>query len=38
MPGINESNTLTKHISSEFKCEFDGTKYDSNQWWNNNKC
>ena len=27
--GINESKTLTKHISCE---------YNSNKWWNNNKC
>ena len=20
------------------KCKFDGTKCNSNQWWNNNKC
>ena len=24
--GINESNTLTKHISCECKCKFDGKK------------
>ena len=34
--GINESETLTKHISC--KCKFDGTKCYSNHWWNNNKC
>ena len=33
-----ESKTLTKHISCECKCKFDGTKCDSNQWWNNGKC
>ena len=27
--GINESKTLTKHISCECKCEFDGRKYNS---------
>ena len=35
--GINELKTLTKHISCEYKCKFDGTKCKSNQWWNNNK-
>ena len=35
--GINESKTLTKHISCECKCKFDGTKFLSNQWWINNK-
>ena len=36
--GINESKTLTKHISCECKCKFDVTKCKSNQWWNNDKC
>ena len=36
--GINESKTLTKHISCEYKCKFDEPKYNSNQWWNNHKC
>ena len=36
--GINESKTLTKHISCKCKCRFDGRKCNSNQWWNNNKC
>ena len=36
--GINESNILTKQISCECKCKFDGRKCNSNQWWNNNKC
>ena len=36
--GINESKTLTKHISSECKCKFDGTKCKSKQRWNNYKC
>ena len=36
--GINESKTLTKHISRECKCKFDKTKCNSNQWWNNYKC
>ena len=36
--GINESKTLTRHISYECKCKVDGTKCNSNQQWNNNKC
>ena len=36
--GINESNTSTKHISCECKCKLDGTKCNSNQWWNKDKC
>ena len=36
--GINESKALTKHISCECKCKFDGPKWNSNQWWNNGKC
>ena len=36
--GINESKTLTKHISCECKYKFDGMKCKSNQWWNNKKC
>ena len=35
---INESKTLIKHISYEFKCKFDGKKHNSDQWWNINKC
>ena len=35
--GINESKTLTKHISCQCKCKFDGTKCKSNKWWNNDK-
>ena len=35
--GINELETLTKHISCEGKYKFYGTKSNSNQWWNNNK-
>ena len=35
---INESKTLTKHISCECKCEFDETKCNLNQSWNNDKC
>ena len=29
--GINESKTLTKHISCEWKCKLDETKCNSNQ-------
>ena len=36
--GISESKTLTKHISWECKCEFDGRNCDSDQWWNNDEC
>ena len=36
--GINESKKLTKHLSYECKSKFDGRKYNSNQWWNNDKC
>ena len=35
---INESRTLTKHISCECKCKFDEKKCKSNQWWSNDKC
>ena len=35
--GINGSKTLTKHISCECKCNFDGARCNSNQWWNNDK-
>ena len=35
---INESKTLTKHRSCEFKCRFGGKKCNSDQWWNNDKC
>ena len=29
--GINESKTLTKHVSYECKCKFDGRKFNSSQ-------
>ena len=35
--GINESKTLTKHISFQCKCKFDGRKCNLDQWWNNDK-
>ena len=36
--GINESKTLTKHISCQSKCKLDGRKCNSNQKCNNDKC
>ena len=36
--GINESKTLTKHISCKRKCKFDEKICKSNKWWNNYKC
>ena len=36
--GINESKTLTKHISCKCKCKFDGGKCNSDHLWNNAKC
>ena len=33
----HESKTLTKHLSCECKCKFDGRKCSSNQNWNNDK-
>ena len=37
--GINKPNILTKYISCECKCKFDGKKRcNSNQKWNNDKC
>ena len=38
MKEISESKTLIKNISCEYKCEFDGRKYNSKQSWNNDKC
>ena len=38
MSGINESETLTKHIWCESKYKFDGRTFNSNQNWNNDKC
>ena len=35
--GINESKILTKHISFEPKCRFDGSKCNSDQHWNNDR-
>ena len=36
--GINESKTLTKFVSSECKCKFDGRNCNCDQWCNNDKC
>ena len=36
--GINESKTLTKHISCKSECNFDARKCASNQKWNDGKC
>ena len=36
--GINESRTLTKHISRKCECKFDSKKRHLNQKWNINKC
>ena len=35
---INEWNTLTKQISCQCQCKFDGWKCNSYQKWNNDKC
>ena len=37
IPEINVSKTLTKFISGECKCKYDGGKCNSNQMWNNDK-
>ena len=34
----NESKILTKDISCECKCKFDGRECNSDQWWNDGKC
>ena len=36
--GINQSKILTKHISCNCKCKFDGGKCNSNQNWNKDEC
>ena len=35
---INESKTLTKHISCECNCKLDSRKDNSNKKWNNDEC
>ena len=37
-PKINESMTLTKHISCKCESKFDDRKCNLNQNWNNGKC
>ena len=36
--GMNESITLTNHISCKYTFEFDGRKCYSNKKWNDDKC
>ena len=36
--GVNGLKTLTKHISCQYKCKFDGAKCKSNQKWDYDKC
>ena len=36
--GINESKILPNNISWEYRCRFDGRKWDSDQSLNSNKC
>ena len=36
--GINESTALSKHVSYECRCKFDGSKCNASQKWNNDKC
>ena len=36
--GLNESKTLTKHISCECKCKFEGRKCNLDHWLNKDKC
>ena len=36
--GINESKTLIKDISWEYKCRLDEKKSNLDEWWNNDKC
>ena len=35
---INQSKTLIKHVSSNFRCKFYGRKCNSNRKWNKNNC
>ena len=35
--GINESKTLTEHMSCKCKCKFDGRNCNSDRWWNIDK-
>ena len=36
--GINESKILPNNISWEYRCRFDGRKWDSDQSLNSDKC
>ena len=36
--GLNELITLAKHVSWKCKCRFDQRNYNSDKWWNNDKC
>ena len=36
--GTNESKISRKYISCKCKCKLNGTKCNSNQKWDNNKC
>ena len=36
--GKNETNIWIKDISYKCKCKSDGRKFNSNQWWNSDKC
>ena len=36
--GVSESKTLAKHITCEYRCEFDDRKCNSRQKRNNEKC
>ena len=38
IPWINESKTLEKHRSCEYKCKFDWIKCNSDQCWNKDNC
>ena len=35
---VIQLKALTKHISCECKCKFDGRKCNSDQWCNNDEC
>ena len=35
---INELKALIRHVSCECKYKFDKRKFNSNQWWNNDRC
>ena len=35
---VIKSKTLTKYLSYECKFKLDGAKYNSYQWWKNDKC